>query len=157
MLLTLKRSKFWCTLTIGQWTLGPITPSLPPPPDRPSNMESLPLIVKILLFNSIGPFFRPAVAPVKANQLLVIDVYTEWSGPCTAVESHLRRLRHSFVEAPDTLALARACCDRITDLQAFKQLRSLPSLAMGLSCSTGSLFWCCFSIDTLWYVLNVLL
>ena len=51
----------------------------------------------------------------------VVDVYTEWSGPCFAVESHLRRLRHSFVEAPDTLALARACCDQIEDLQPFKQ------------------------------------
>jgi hypothetical protein len=47
------------------------------------------------------------VSRVKPNQLLVIDVYTEWSGPCAAVESHLRRLRHSFVDAPDTLALAR--------------------------------------------------
>ena len=62
-----------------------------------------------------------SVVRIKPGQLLVIDVYTEWSGPCSAVESHLRRLRHSYVEAPDTLALARACCDKITDLQAFKQ------------------------------------
>ena len=58
MLLTLKGSKFCCTLTIGQWTFGPITPSLPPPPDRPSNMESLPLIAKSYPFNSIVPFFQ---------------------------------------------------------------------------------------------------
>lgn len=61
------------------------------------------------------------ITPVRRNQLLVIDVYTEWSGPCFAVESHLRKLRHSFVDAPDTLALARACCDNIEYLQSFKQ------------------------------------
>ena len=44
---------------------------------------------------------------IKANQLLLIDVFTGWSGPCNAVEGHLRRMRHSNVEAPDCLALAR--------------------------------------------------
>jgi len=68
-------------------------------------------------------YFRSLAAlnPVRGDQLLVVDVYTEWSGPCLAVESHLRKLRHSFVDAPDTLALARACCDEIDYLQSFKQ------------------------------------
>ncbi len=59
--------------------------------------------------------------PIKPHQLLLIDIYTGWSGPCYAIESHLRRLRHSFVEAPDCLALARACCDEIDDLKVFQQ------------------------------------
>ena len=61
------------------------------------------------------------IHPIKPHQIMLIDIFTEWSGPCMAVEGHLRRLRHSFVEAPDCLALARACCDDIDDLQPFKQ------------------------------------
>lgn len=63
----------------------------------------------------------PHLQSIKSHQLMVIDVFTGWSGPCNAVESHLRRLRHSFVEAPDCLALARARCDEIDELEAFKQ------------------------------------
>ena len=58
---------------------------------------------------------------IKPNQVLLIDIYTGWSGPCLAIESHLRRMRNSFVEAPNCLALARACCDEIDELEAFKQ------------------------------------
>ena len=61
------------------------------------------------------------IHPIKPHQIMLIDIFTGWSGPCLAVEGHLRRLRHSFVEAPDCLALARACCDEIEDLQPFKQ------------------------------------
>lgn len=68
----------------------------------------------------------PHLQSIKANQLLLIDVFTGWSGPCNAVESHLRRMRHSFVEVPDCLALARACCDDIDDLLPFKQWDYLP-------------------------------
>ena len=38
---------------------------------------------------------------------MLIDVFTGWSGPCLAVESHLRRMRNSFVEAPNCLYLGR--------------------------------------------------
>ena len=61
------------------------------------------------------------ITPVKDKQILLIDVYTKWTGPCIAVESYLRRIRHAFVEAPDSLVLARACCDNIDELEAFKQ------------------------------------
>ena len=61
------------------------------------------------------------VIPVKDKQILLIDVYTKWTGPCVAAESYLRRIRHAFVEAPDALVLARACCDNIDELEAFKQ------------------------------------
>jgi hypothetical protein len=62
----------------------------------------------------------PHLSPIKAEQVLLMDVYNRWSGPCNAVESHLRRMRNSFVEAPYCLALARVCCDDIDDLQPFK-------------------------------------
>ena len=52
---------------------------------------------------------------------MLIDIFTGWSGPCNAIESHLRRMRNSFVEAPNCLALARACCDEIDELEPFKQ------------------------------------
>ena len=61
------------------------------------------------------------LAPVKDNQVLLIDVYSKWTGPCIAAESYLRRIRHAFVEAPECLVLARACCDNIEELEAFKQ------------------------------------
>ena len=32
-----------------------------------------------------------SLVEIKENQLLLIDVFTNWSGPCIAVESHLRR------------------------------------------------------------------
>ena len=57
---------------------------------------------------------------MKERQVLLIDVYTKWTGPCVAVESYLRRIRHAFVEAPESLVLARACCDNIDELEAFK-------------------------------------
>ena len=58
--------------------------------------------------------------PIKPHQVLIIDIYSSWSGPCSAMEGHLRRMRHQFVATPDCLALAKACCDNIDDLKAFK-------------------------------------
>ena len=58
---------------------------------------------------------------IKPNQVMLIDIYTGWSGPCNAIESHLRRMRNSFVEAPNCLALTQACCDEIDELEPFKQ------------------------------------
>ncbi|TRY78166.1 hypothetical protein TCAL_07575 [Tigriopus californicus] len=58
--------------------------------------------------------------PIKDEQILLIDVYSAWSGPCSAMEGHLRRMRLSFVETPDALALAKACCDKIEALKSFQ-------------------------------------
>ena len=76
---------------------------------------SLTIIINFLHFSS------HSITPVKDRQILLVDVYTKWTGPCVAVESYLRRIRHAFVEAPDSLVLARACCDNIDELEAFKQ------------------------------------
>ena len=64
---------------------------------------------------------KQAFHSVKPKQILVIDIYSSWSGPCSAMEGHLRRMRHQFVETPDCLALAKACCDNIDVLQPFKR------------------------------------
>ena len=66
-------------------------------------------------------FSSHSISPIKEGQILLIDIYTKWTGPCIAVESYLRRIRHAFVEAPDSLVLARACCDSIDELEPFKQ------------------------------------
>ena len=67
---------------------------------------------------------NPHLREVQDHQILLCDVYTNWSGPCVAIESHLRRMRHTFVEAPDVLKLARVCCDDIKDLEAFAEYLS---------------------------------
>ena len=64
---------------------------------------------------------KQSFSPIKPRQILLIDIYSSWSGPCAAMESHLRRMRHQFVATPDCLALAKACCDNISDLEAFKR------------------------------------
>ena len=56
------------------------------------------------------------VIPVKENQVLLIDIYNKWTGPCVAAESYLRRMKHEV----EPLVLARACCDSIDDLLAFR-------------------------------------
>ena len=53
--------------------------------------------------------------------MLLFDVFSSWSGPCAAMEGHLRRLRLQFVTTPDCLALAKACADNITVLEPFKK------------------------------------
>ena len=50
-----------------------------------------------------------------------MDIYSSWSGPCLALEGYLRKLRHQFVENPNCLVLAKACCDHIAELEPFKQ------------------------------------
>ena len=63
----------------------------------------------------------PSLSEVQDRQVLLIDVFNYWSGPCLAMESHLRRMRHAFREAPEVLKLARVCCDGIDELQPFLQ------------------------------------
>lgn len=53
-------------------------------------------------------------------QVLLVDIFPAWGGPCLAVESHLRKMRHSGVPNPEALALARACSDTIEDLKDFR-------------------------------------
>ena len=50
------------------------------------------------------------------KQLLLIDVFNSWTGPCIAAETYLKRLKHET----EGLVLARACSDTIEDLFAFK-------------------------------------
>ena len=64
---------------------------------------------------------KPAFAPLEAKQVLVVDVYSSWSGSCLALEGYLRKQRHTFVENPNCLVLAKACCDDIAELEPFKQ------------------------------------
>ena len=54
--------------------------------------------------------------PVKENEVLLIDIYNKWTGPCVAAESYLRRMKHEV----EPLVLGRACCDSIDDLLAFR-------------------------------------
>ena len=58
---------------------------------------------------------------MEAKQVLLVDIYSSWSGPCLALEGYLRKLRHQFVENPNCLVLAKACCDDIGVLEPFKQ------------------------------------
>ncbi|CAB4056305.1 unnamed protein product [Lepeophtheirus salmonis] len=60
---------------------------------------------------------RANLRPLKDNQVLLADIYVSWYGPCTAIEAHLKRLRMSSIEKPETLYLAKVCCDDIQDLQ----------------------------------------
>ena len=50
------------------------------------------------------------------KQLLLIDVFNSWTGPCIAAETYLKRLKHET----EGLVLARACSDTIEDLYAFQ-------------------------------------
>ncbi|CAB4056306.1 unnamed protein product [Lepeophtheirus salmonis] len=63
---------------------------------------------------------RANLRPLKDNQVLLADIYVSWYGPCTAIEAHLKRLRMSSIEKPETLYLAKVCCDDIQDLRVFK-------------------------------------
>ena len=56
------------------------------------------------------------VTPVKEKQVLLIDIYNQWTGPCVAAESYLKRMKHEV----EPLVLARACCDFIEELLAFR-------------------------------------
>ena len=63
---------------------------------------------------------KPPFAALAAKQVLLVDVYSSWSGPCVALEGYLRKLRHQFVENPNCLVLAKAQCDHIAQLEPFK-------------------------------------
>ena len=68
-------------------------------------------------FHVIFRIFRSrAVTPVIEKQLLLIDVFNSWTGPCIAAETYLKRLKHEI----EGLVLARACCDSIEELFAFR-------------------------------------
>ena len=58
---------------------------------------------------------RPII-PVIEKQLLLVDVFNNWTGPCIAAETYLKRLKQEI----EGLVLARACCDTIEELFAFR-------------------------------------
>ena len=56
------------------------------------------------------------MTPVKKKEVLLVDIYNNWTGPCVAAESYLKRMKHEA----ESLVLARACCDYIEELLAFR-------------------------------------
>nr|XP_012150428.1 PREDICTED: uncharacterized protein LOC100877260 isoform X1 [Megachile rotundata]XP_012150429.1 PREDICTED: uncharacterized protein LOC100877260 isoform X1 [Megachile rotundata] len=50
--------------------------------------------------------------------LIVVDVYSEWSGPCTGMVSILKKVKMEI--GGDALSYATAKCDYITDLERFQ-------------------------------------
>ncbi|XP_076676866.1 uncharacterized protein LOC143373458 isoform X2 [Andrena cerasifolii] len=55
---------------------------------------------------------------LKRTGLIVVDVYSEWSGPCTGMVSILKKVKMEI--GGDTLSYATAKCDYITDLERFQ-------------------------------------
>ena len=53
--------------------------------------------------------------------LVLVDVYSEWCGPCSSMEAHLKKLRVASMMAEDRVSLARACCDYIGELAPFRK------------------------------------
>ena len=49
------------------------------------------------------------------KQVLLVDVYNKWTGPCIAEETYLRRMKH----VTERLVLVRACYDQIEDFYPF--------------------------------------
>ncbi|XP_076475611.1 uncharacterized protein LOC117160245 isoform X6 [Bombus vancouverensis nearcticus] len=50
--------------------------------------------------------------------LIVVDIYSEWSGPCTGMVSTLKKIKMEI--GGDTLSYAMAMCDYITNLERFQ-------------------------------------
>ncbi|EFN66751.1 Thioredoxin domain-containing protein 3-like protein [Camponotus floridanus] len=48
----------------------------------------------------------------------VVDVYSDWSGPCTGMVSILKKIKMEI--GGDALSYATANCDRVTDLKRFQ-------------------------------------
>ncbi|XP_023288101.1 uncharacterized protein LOC105701844 [Orussus abietinus] len=55
---------------------------------------------------------------LERSGLLVVDVYSEWSGPCTAMVSVLKKVKMEI--GGDTLSYAIAKSDNISDLERFR-------------------------------------
>ncbi|XP_076237009.1 uncharacterized protein LOC143180878 [Calliopsis andreniformis] len=55
---------------------------------------------------------------LRKTGLIVVDVYSEWSGPCTGMVSTLKKIKMEI--GGDTLNYATAKCDCITDLERFQ-------------------------------------
>ncbi|XP_025161018.1 uncharacterized protein LOC105190316 isoform X1 [Harpegnathos saltator] len=55
---------------------------------------------------------------LKRKGLVVVDVYSDWSGPCTGMVSTLKKIKMEI--GGDALSYATASCDRVTDLQRFQ-------------------------------------
>ncbi|XP_076289122.1 uncharacterized protein LOC143213292 isoform X1 [Lasioglossum baleicum] len=55
---------------------------------------------------------------LKKTGLIVVDVYSEWSGPCTGMVSILKKVKMEI--GGDALSYATAKCDYITDLERFQ-------------------------------------
>ncbi|XP_076619566.1 uncharacterized protein LOC143340974 isoform X2 [Colletes latitarsis] len=55
---------------------------------------------------------------LKKTGLIVVDVYSEWSGPCTGMVSILKKIKMEI--GGDALSYATAKCDKITDLERFQ-------------------------------------
>ena len=88
-----------------------------------SNEEWLYLTGQLIVANkneSSLLYYNPDLFSLEPNQLLVADIYVSWSGPCKAVESTLRRIRNSETSKPNSLMLAKVCCDDIEDLKDFR-------------------------------------
>ncbi|EZA61165.1 Thioredoxin domain-containing protein 3-like protein [Ooceraea biroi] len=50
--------------------------------------------------------------------LVVVDVYSDWSGPCTGMVSILKKIKMEI--GGDALSYATASCDRVNDLKRFQ-------------------------------------
>ena len=60
-------------------------------------------------------FSSRTITPVRDKQVLLIDIYNEWTGPCVAAQTLLNRMKYDA----ECLVLARACCDEIVELSSF--------------------------------------
>ena len=85
-----------------------------------TNDEWLYLTGQISSSESNSVITNPHLHQLKEDQILLADVYIGWCGPCSAIESYLKRIRTNYITRPNSLVLAKVCCDEIQDLRAFK-------------------------------------